>query len=72
MATINYSFRYDKKLTKPSFEDETKEIEYLSTAEFYEAKCDYVLRKKFPTTSKIILRVVYIFSEMMILLILLL
>jgi len=72
LNAINYCFRLDKKIVKPAFEDDRKEVEYLSTAEYYEAKCDFVLRKKFPTTSKFILRIVYIFSEMMILIILIL
>ena len=70
MCTINYCFRKDKKVKKQDFENDRKIIEYGSTAEFYEAKTDFVLRKKFPGTSKFINRIVYICSEMMILIIL--
>ena len=35
-------------------------------AEFYEDKCDFVLRKKFPSFARIIIRLRMIFSEMMI------
>ncbi len=71
MYTINYCFRKDKKIMRQSFESE-EIVEYGSSAEYYESKCDFVLRKKFPSTSKFLNRIVYIFSNMMILFILIL
>lgn len=58
-------------MVKQSFDNDTEMIEYASTAEYFEAKCDFILRKKFPSTSKFLNRIIYIFSEMMILIILL-
>jgi hypothetical protein len=69
MATINYCFRKDKSIKRQSFEND-EIVEYGSSAEYYESKCDHVLRKKFPGTSKVLNRIVYIFSNMMILIIL--
>jgi hypothetical protein len=72
MTSINYCFRRDKKLLKQSFDDPDKMIEYMSTADYYEAKCDYVLRRKFPKSAKILNRIKQIFSQMMIITILML
>jgi hypothetical protein len=71
MATINYCFRKDKKIMRQSFDNE-EIVEYASLAEFYESKCDFVLRRKFPSSSKFLNRIVYIFSNAMILIILIL
>jgi hypothetical protein len=71
MATTNSFFReeVDPKY-RPSPEDEKKILPYVSEANFYEAKCDYVLRKKFPGSTRLLVRLASIFSEMMILIIL--
>jgi hypothetical protein len=70
MGNVNRAYRRDKPKIEPDFDNNKKMVEYGSTAEFYEAKCDYVLRKKFPTTTKILNAIVFICSEMMILIIL--
>lgn len=44
--------------------------EYSSTADYYETKNDYVLRKKFPISAKVINMFSLIVSEMMIIFIL--
>ena len=35
-------------------------------SDYYEEKCDFVLRKKFPSCARILIRLRMIFSEMMI------
>jgi hypothetical protein len=71
MATTNSFFREEAEpLYRKSPQNETKMVCYASEADYYEAKCDYVLRKKFPGTIKLIVRLASISSEMMILIIL--
>ena len=70
MAAVNSCFKKDREIKRHSFENPDKETIYESTAAYYEAKCDFVLRKKFPWTAKILNRIVYICTEMMILIIL--
>jgi hypothetical protein len=70
MQTINRCFRRDKIIIRPDFDNEKVMVEYGSTAEYYESKVDFILRKKFPKTSKFLNRIFYICSEMMIIIIL--
>jgi hypothetical protein len=70
MSAVNYCFRKDKKIIKQNPANEGEQKEYKSTAHYYEEKCDQVLRKKFPTISKYLNRIIQIFSNMMILIIL--
>jgi hypothetical protein len=72
LGNINIAFRKDKKVYKHPFEGGDQLIEYASTAEYYEAKCDFVLRKKFPKTSRFVNKIIYISSEIMIMMILVL
>ena len=60
----------EKKLEKPNPDDINHKLTFNSHAEYYEAVCDSVLRKKFPKTSKFINRITQIFSQMMIIIIL--
>jgi len=46
--------------------DGSGEREYDSMADYYEERCDFVLRKKFPGSARLLIRVRIIFSEMMI------
>ncbi len=57
MYFINNLYKIDKSIKRQSPEDPNRIIEYKSTSEYYEAKCDSVLRKKFPGTSKILNRI---------------
>lgn len=70
MSTVNSFFKKDKNFTKPSFENPNIIVKYESTGEFYEDKCDYVLKIKFPKFAKFLIRITMIFSEIMILAIL--
>ena len=71
LTNINNCFRKeDYKIKRRSPENASELVEYESIADYYEAKNDFVLRKKFPTTAKILNMFVYIISEMMIIFIL--
>lgn len=71
LTTINKFYRKDKRQkVAPAFENPSKKVTYDSTSEYYEAKCDFVLRIKFPNLAKILVKIQMIFSEMMIIAIL--
>lgn len=57
MYFINNLFKKDEPMKRKSPDDAKIEIVYNSTSEYYEAKTDSVLRKKFPGTSKVLNRV---------------
>ena len=66
MVGINNLYVSDKPYRQKSIENPNVYKEYASIAEYYEEKCDIVLRKKFPATARVIIRLSMIFSEMMI------
>jgi hypothetical protein len=71
MATTNSFFREEPEPKYRPCPDDDKKIQaYVSEANYYEVKCDYVLRKKFPGTIRLIVRLSNILSEMMIIIIL--
>ena len=70
MGFINFMFCKDKKFKRADPSDPKHIIEYEATADYYEAKCDAVLRKKFPATSKFLNRITQIFSMFIIVIIL--
>jgi hypothetical protein len=70
MSTINNFFVEDKIVVEKSFEDEKQTSTFASTSAYYEAKCDYILQRKFPSSARFLIRIGMIFSEMMILIIL--
>jgi len=70
MYTVNKFFMPGKAHRAKSLENPSITVEYPSLGEYYEDKCDYVLRKKFPSFAKVLIRVRMIFSEMMIIAIL--
>lgn len=70
MYTVNKFFMPGKPHRARSLENPNIKIEYPSMAEYYEDKCDLVLRKKFPSFAKVLIRLRMIFSEMMIIIIL--
>lgn len=70
ITTTNDFFRKDKTFKKKSFENDAISVTYHSTAEYYEDKCDFILKKKFPSLTKWLIRIQMIFSEMMFLIIL--
>ena len=57
MTFINKQFVSGNKIKRHDPDDPIRITEYDSPAIYYEAKCDSILRKKFPITSKIINRV---------------
>lgn len=66
LYTVNKFFMTGKPHRAKSLENPSIVIEYSSLAEYYENKCDFVLRKKFPYLAKVIIRLRMIFSEIMI------
>ena len=69
ITTINMMFAKGTPVNKKSLHD--NKIKYYPTsADYYEDKCDFILKKKFPSLAKVMIRVSMIFSEMMILVIL--
>ena len=62
MTFINSLFKNDKTIKRHDPDEPAIMIEYPSTAAYYEAKCDSVLRKKFPRTAKVLNRVTQICS----------
>ncbi len=70
IATINSFFAKNKNKGKPiikkSFDIKGEQITYNSIALYYEAKCDHILMMKFPTLAKVLIRISMIFSEVMI------
>lgn len=69
MTTVN-KFFLPGIVKEKSLENPAVKKNYPSLGEYYEEKCDIVLRKKFPATGRILIRLRMIFSEMMIILIL--
>lgn len=69
MTTVN-KFFLPGIVKEKSLENPSVYKNYLSLGDYYEEKCDLVLRKKFPTTARFLIRLRMIFSEMMIILIL--
>ena len=66
MVSINGMFvPGEKPYTARSYESNQKK-EFYSVADFFEEKCDFVLRKKFPSSARFLIRLQMIFSEMMI------
>lgn len=70
MVSINNLFVSDKTYKQKSIENPNVIKEYNSIAEYYEEKNDFVLRKKFPGTARVLIRLTMIFSEMTIIAIL--
>jgi hypothetical protein len=71
MALVNDFFRASPSGPyKAHALDGSGEQSYYSMADYYEEKCDFVLRKKFPGSARLLIRVRIIFSEMMIIVIL--
>ena len=68
LSVVNYAFRYEQKI---EVTQTGKTIVHRSVADYYEEKCKANLRKKFPYWTKIVNRILYIISEMMIIIILL-
>lgn len=69
MTTVNKFFLPEETWEK-SLENPLVKKKYNSLGEYYEEKCDLVLRKKFPATGRFIIKLRMIFSEMIIILIL--
>jgi len=69
LFTVNRFFKADKEGTPPR---EFNGQKYYSAAEYYEALNDFNLTLKFPKLAKIFIRVRMMFSEIMIMLILIL
>ncbi len=69
ITTVNKFFEL-RKVKLRSIENPNLKIDYNSVADYYEAKCDYILKIKFPKLAKILIKLQMIFSEMMILIIL--
>lgn len=72
MSTVNSFFSREKEATviRKSIENPNHTVRYWSVAEYYEDKCDYVLKMKFPTLAKFFIKLTMIFSEIMIIAIL--
>jgi hypothetical protein len=70
MVSVNNMFISDKVFKQKSIENPSIIRDYTSASEYFEEKCDFVLRKKFPATARVIIRLQMIFSEMMIIFIL--
>ena len=66
LYTVNKFFMSGKPHRTKSLDNPLVTVEYPSMAEYYEDKCDFVLRKKFPALARVIIRLRMIFSEMMI------
>jgi hypothetical protein len=69
MTTIN-KFFLPGIVKEKSLENPSVYKNYLSLGEYYEEKCDLVLRKKFPRAARLLIQLRMIFSEIMIILIL--
>ena len=70
MSTVNSFFKKDKTFMKPSFENPNIIVKYESSGEFFEEKCDHILKIKFPNLAKFLIKLSMIFSEVMIIAIL--
>ena len=66
MYTVNRMYMQGKTYKAKSLENPTVNKDYPSMSDYYEDKCDFVLRKKFPACARILIRLRMIFSEMMI------
>lgn len=69
LTSVNSFFRYDKSIYKKD-KQTGEQKKFKSTADFYEDKCDTVIRRKYPETVKLLSKIVSILSEFMIMFIL--